>query len=111
MRQAIITERPQRHSGLAITTVLMIKRVFRLTMRSAQRFIDSIFVLIDIPLHCPDYTCVSKRAKPVNVCFKTPCRGEIAHQVIDSAGLKVFGEGEWKIKKHPSYLTKSSSDS
>jgi hypothetical protein len=27
-------------------------------------------------------------------------RGEIAHLVIDSTGLKVFGEGEWKVKKH-----------
>jgi hypothetical protein len=26
--------------------------------------------------------------------------GEIAHLVIDSTGLKVFGEGEWKVKKH-----------
>lgn len=25
---------------------------------------------------------------------------KIAHLVIDSTGLKVFGEGEWKVKKH-----------
>lgn len=34
--------RPQRYSDLAITTVLVIKRVFRLTLRAAQGFIDSI---------------------------------------------------------------------
>ena len=83
--------RPQRYSDLAITTVLMIKRVFRLTLRAAQGFIDSIFALMGVPLRCPDYTIVSKRAKPVNVSFKTPTRGEIAHLVIDSTGLKVFG--------------------
>ncbi|WP_175335442.1 transposase, partial [Klebsiella pneumoniae] len=33
--------RPQRYSDLAITTVLVIKRVFRLTLRAAQGFIDS----------------------------------------------------------------------
>lgn len=43
------------------------------------------------PLRCPDYTSVS---------FKTPTRGEITHLVIESTGLKVFGEGEWKVKKH-----------
>ncbi|MFM4360897.1 transposase, partial [Klebsiella pneumoniae] len=32
--------RPQRYSDLAITTVLVIKRVFRLTLRAAQGFID-----------------------------------------------------------------------
>ncbi|MGU5011412.1 ABC transporter permease subunit, partial [Escherichia coli] len=41
--------------------------------------------------------CVSRRAKSVNISFKTPTRGEIAHLVIDSTGLKVFGEGEWKV--------------
>ena len=92
--------RPQRYSDLAITTVLVIKRVFRLTLRAAQGFIDSIFALMNVPLRCPDYTSVSKRAKPVNVSFKTSTRGEIAHLVIDSTGLKVFGEGEWKVKKH-----------
>ena len=57
--------RPQRYSDLAITTVLVIKRVFRLTLRAAQGFIDSIFTLMNVPLRCPDYTSVSKRAKSV----------------------------------------------
>lgn len=35
--------RPQRYSDLAITTALVIKRVFGLTLRAAQGFIDSIF--------------------------------------------------------------------
>ena len=80
--------RPQRYSDLAITTVLVIKRVFRLTLRAAQGFIDSIFSLMNVPLRCPDYSCVSRRAKSVNVSFKTPTRGEIAHLVIDSTGLR-----------------------
>lgn len=92
--------RPQRYSDLAITTVLVIKRVFRLTLRAAQGFIDSIFSLMNVPLRCPDYSCVSRRAKSVNISFKTPTRGEIAHLVIDSTGLKVFGEGEWKVKQN-----------
>ncbi|MET6459409.1 IS5 family transposase [Klebsiella pneumoniae] len=54
---------------------------------------------MNVPLRCPDYTSVSKRAKSVNVSFKTFTQ-EIAHLVIDSTGLKVFGEGEWKVKKH-----------
>jgi hypothetical protein len=51
---------------------------FRLTLRAAQGFIDSIFALMNVPLRCPDYTSVSKRAKSVNVSFKTFTRGEIA---------------------------------
>ncbi|EMB4327078.1 transposase, partial [Pluralibacter gergoviae] len=41
--------RPLRYSDLAITTVLVVKRVFRLTLRAAQGFIDSIFSLMGIP--------------------------------------------------------------
>lgn len=69
----------------------MIKHLFRRTLRAAQGFIDSIFSLMDVPLRSPDYSSVSKRAKSVNVSFKTSTRGEIAHLVIDSTGLKVFG--------------------
>ncbi len=29
-----------------------------------------------------------------------PARGEIRHLAIDVTGLKVFGEGEWTMKKH-----------
>lgn len=47
--------RPQRYSDLAITTVPVIKRVFRLTLRAAQGFIHSIFTLMGVPLRCPDY--------------------------------------------------------
>ncbi len=36
-------EGPSAIPDLAITTVLVIKRVFRLTLRAAQGFIDSIF--------------------------------------------------------------------
>ncbi|POD90721.1 IS5 family transposase [Pectobacterium odoriferum] len=93
-------DRPQRYSELAISTVLMLKRVFRLTLRATQGFIDSIFTLMNIPLRCPDYSCVSRRAKSVTIPFKNPTRGEITHLVIDSTALKVFGEGEWKVKKH-----------
>ena len=44
--------RPQRYSDLAITTVLVIKRVFRLILRTVQGFIDSIFALMDFSLRC-----------------------------------------------------------
>jgi len=44
----------------------VIKRVFRLTLRAAQGFIDSIFTLMDVPLRCPNYTRVCKRVKSVN---------------------------------------------
>lgn len=47
-----------------------------------------------------DYSLVSRWSKTVNINIKTPTRGEIAHLAIDGTGLKVFGEGEWKVRQH-----------
>lgn len=55
---------------------------------------------MNVPLRCPDDSSVSKRATSVNVSFKALTQGEIALLVINFTGLKVFGEGEWKVKKH-----------
>jgi len=87
-------------SDTAIVTALMVKRVFKLSLRALQGFMDSIFSLMKVPLKCPNYSSISKRAKRVNVSIKMPVRGEIKHLAIDATGLKVFGEGEWKTKKH-----------
>ena len=92
--------RPLHYSDMAITTVLMMKRVFGLSLRALQGFVDSIFELMGLPLRCPDYSLISRRAKRVNISIKTPTGGEISHLVIDGTGLKVFGEGEWKVRQH-----------
>ena len=92
--------RPRRFSDLAITTALIVKRVFCMPLRALQGFIDSVFKLANVPLVCPHYTCISRRAKEVEISFKTKTRGAIQHLAIDATGLKVYGEGEWKVKKH-----------
>lgn len=76
------------------------KRVFNLSLRALQGFVDSVFKLMNLSLCCPDYSLVSRRAKSVSISIKTPTRGEISHLVIDSTDLKVFGEGEWKVRQH-----------
>ncbi|PMK35334.1 transposase [Vibrio lentus] len=91
---------PRLFGDLAMTTALMVKRVFSMPLRALQGFIDSIFRLAHVPLSCPHYTCISLRAKQVEVSFKTKTRGVIQHIAIDATGLKVYGEGEWKVKKH-----------
>lgn len=63
--------RPQRYLELAISTVLLLKRVFRLTLRAEQEFIVSIFILMKLPLRCPNYSFVSRRAKSVIAQFFT----------------------------------------
>ncbi len=91
--------RPRVFSDLAITTAQMVKRVFSMPLRVLLEAINLVFKLADIPLLCSHYTCISKRAKTVNFAFKTNTRGTIEHLAIDPTDLKVYGEGEWKVKK------------
>ncbi len=57
-------------------------------------------MLARVPLQYPHYTCISRRAKQVEVSFKPQTSGVIGHLAIDATSLKVYGEGEWKVKKH-----------
>ena len=90
------------YSDTTIETALMIKGIFSLPLRALQGFIDSIFELLDVPLTSPDYTCISKRSKTVQVKYRNKSKGTICHIAIDSTDLKVFGKGECKVKKHGS---------
>ncbi len=92
--------RPRQFSDLAITTALMVKRVFSMPLRLLQGFIDSVFSLANVPIVYPHYSCISRRAKQIEVLFKPKTSGAIQHLAIDATCLKVYGEGEWKVKKH-----------
>ncbi|MGR5069127.1 MULTISPECIES: IS5 family transposase [Vibrio] len=92
--------RPRVFGDLAITTALMVKRIFSMPLRASQGFIDSVFRLAQVPLRSPHYSCISRRAKDIDVSFKTKTKVPIQHLAIDATGLKVYCEGEWKVKKH-----------
>ncbi|MCV5802511.1 transposase, partial [Escherichia coli] len=62
--------RPRQFGDLAITTALMMKRVFSMSLRALQGFIDSVFSLSNVPKVCPHYSCISRRSKQVEVSFK-----------------------------------------
>ena len=44
---------------------------------------------------------LSRRAKVLRVTLPAQRNvGEAVHLLVDSTGLKLFGEGEWKVRKH-----------
>ncbi len=88
------------YTDQTICTVLMFKGICNLTLRATQGLLDSLFELMNVPLCAPDYSCVSKHTRTVKVAYRQPAKGRITDLVIDSTGLKVFGEGEWKVRKH-----------
>ncbi|EPB0671264.1 transposase, partial [Vibrio mimicus] len=50
--------RPRIFSDLAITTALMVKRIFSMPLRASQGFMDPVFRLAQLPLRCPHYSCI-----------------------------------------------------
>ena len=93
--------RPTRYSDLAIEFCLTVKALFKLSLRATQGFVTSIFQLMKLSFPVPDYTSLCKRQKTLRISLlKQNKQGEELHIVVDSTGLKVFGEGEWKVRKH-----------
>ncbi|KAF1003971.1 MAG: hypothetical protein E5299_02432 [Burkholderia gladioli] len=45
----------------------------------------------------PNYTTLCRRAKTLDVKLPILRDNEPIHLVVDSTGLKVYGEGEWKV--------------
>jgi IS5 family transposase len=91
---------PQIYSNKAIEAALTIGAVFGLPLRGCQGFVDSLFKQMGVSLRCPDYSTLCRRRR--DLIIRIPQRKAIEGLVIaiDSTGLKVYGEGEWKVRKH-----------
>ena len=48
----------------------------------------------------PDYSTVSRRQKTLRVAIEVAPTMTGLHLLVDSTGIKMLGEGEWKTKKH-----------
>lgn len=51
-----------------------------------------------VGLLSPHYSTLSRRARRLELSLAAPKK--IKHLVSDSTGLKVYGEGEWKVRTH-----------
>lgn len=87
------------YSDKAIEIMLTLKEIFHLPNRSVEGFVRSLFQMMKIDLPVPDHTTLSKRSKTLKVKLPKQSTGSL-NVVMDSTGLKVYGEGEWKVRKH-----------
>jgi len=88
------------YSDLAITTCLILRTVFKQSLRQTQGLIHSIFDLMNFHLDVPDYTRLSRRGTVSKLNCRLEKLKEPGHLVVDSTGIKVFGESEWLENKH-----------
>lgn len=88
------------YSQLAVQCCLMIRSLFRLPLRATQGFMEGVVELVDLPLAVPDYTTLGRRGGSLLIDIERFRTGSPVVAVIDSSGLKVYGEGEWKMRIH-----------
>jgi hypothetical protein len=87
------------YSDLAITCALTLREVYRLPLRSTQGLISSVLRLLGSDSPAPHYSTLSRRAATLEVKLPRLSSGPL-HVAVDSTGVKLYGEGEWKVRLH-----------
>lgn len=90
------------YSDAAIRTALTVRAVFRLPLRAAEGFARSVFARSGVSLRVPDASTLSRRGRrlPILLAKRKPKTDEPLVLVVDSTGVKLYGEGEWKVRQH-----------
>lgn len=91
---------PFSYSDITIQALLTLKAVFALPYRMVEGLARSIIQLMGVELSIPEHTLLSRRAKTLTVRIPRRQRPGPVHVVVDSTGLKLYGEGEWKVRQH-----------
>lgn len=92
--------RSNTYADTAILCMATLQEVYHLRLRSTEGLLKSVMKLMDLDLAVPDYSTLCRRRKALEVVLPRRRTGEPLHVVVDSTGVKVFGEGEWKVRQH-----------
>lgn len=96
--------RPCVYAEQLIGCVLTLGTVYRLPLRATQGLFTSLVRLLGLPLRAPHYSTLCRRRAKMQAALPREEaqseRGEPLHLAVDSTGLKVSGEGEWKVRKY-----------
>jgi len=92
--------KPRTYSDTAVLSMATLKEVYHLPLRATQGLMQSIMKLLGLDLPVIDYSQLSRRCATLEVVLPRRQKNEPLHMVVDSTGVKVFGEGEWKVRQH-----------
>jgi hypothetical protein len=74
--------------------------VFDQPLRQTEGLMRSIADVLGINIAIPDHTTLSRRGGGLTILPKHIDRDEPLHLLVDSTGLRIYGEGEWLDQKH-----------
>jgi hypothetical protein len=92
--------RRRTYTDVAILCALTLREVYHLPLRATEGLVCSVLHLLEVDLPTPDYSTLCRRARKLDVPLPVPAQRAPRHLVVDSTGLKVYGEGEWKVRLH-----------
>jgi IS5 family transposase len=92
--------KPRTDTDTAIHCMATLAEIYNLPLRATQGLLESVIKLTQVALPVPDYTTLSRRRKELEVELPRRRKEESLHLVVDSTGVKVYGEGEWKVRQH-----------
>jgi hypothetical protein len=90
----------QVYADLAIETGVTVRAGYHLPLRQTEGFMGSVVKLLGVEMAVPDHPTLSRRAIGLAVALPVRQPGESVSLVVDSTGIKVYGEGEWKVRQH-----------
>src|SRR5271155_4483499 len=88
------------YSAIAIETGLALCLVFHQPLRQTEGLLRSIADVLGLDIAIPDHTTLSRRGGGLTILLKRLDRAEPLPLLVDSTGLKIYGEGEWLDQKH-----------
>jgi transposase len=88
------------YSAIAIETGLALRLVFHQPLRQTEGLLRSIGDTLGIDIAIPDHTTLSRRSGGLSILLNRLDPEEPLHLLVDSTGLKIYGEGEWLDQKH-----------
>lgn len=97
---AVKVGRPFTFSDRSIEVLLILRELFQLPYRQTEGLGRSLLQLMQVDVPIPDFTSLAKRAAKLNIDLSVTRRRGAIDIVVDSTGLKVFGDGEWKVRKY-----------
>ena len=92
--------KPRTYGSACILAMLMLKSVYHLPQRATYGLVCSLLELMQMDLPVPHPTILSRRASSLDIALPRQKKDEPLHVLVDATGLKVFGEGEWKVRTH-----------
>jgi len=90
----------QKYSDMVIQCALTLRQLYRLTLRATEGLMKSLIELSKLVVTVPNYSTLSRRGKTLKISLGIKNDSQAKHVLVDSTGIQVIGEGEWKKLRH-----------